>query len=536
MKAISVFGSALAFCLLAACGGGGGGGGSTASTPLVLAVTLSATSQSTTVTEGATTATIKFSATYTSNQSFSTPVVADVAFDKTVFSTVTVAAGSSPNSYDVTATTLPNLAVGSSNSTINFRLCQDSACASVYSGSSAAFNESLTVSLADWAGFQRNAAHTGYVPTSFDVSKFARAWSWQIPTNGGIYNAINPVVTGDGKVFATRDGYSLSGTVYALNEKDGSVAWKADFPNLNSEGSAAYSNGALYVPIQDSSEAASILQLKSADGTFVNKMSFGTQWATFISPTLLLSKVYFGGEYSLYSFDPSTAGTVWNTTIPSDLFGRETPAVDQNYVYYSTGAAYGSNSKIEILNRADGTHYAEISDPLGSWNGYSYFGAPILGAANSLIAYSGEAGTGFALSSSETTTSRLLARFDVSAKSLLWHTTSAYITTPAYAKGIIYAGQNNPLRLDAISEADGSVAWSWTPPASDSSFHNNIIVTDNLLFVSTDQNVYAIDLTTHKTVWSYNAAGRLSLSASGMLYIGTGVGVSDGGLIAIKLI
>jgi len=77
--------------------------------------------------------------------------------------------------------------------------------------------------------------------------------------------------------------------------------------------------------------------------------------------------------------------------------------------------------------------------------------------------------------------------------------------------------------------------WSWTPPTADTSFHRNIVVTRNLAFVSTDANVYAIDLNTHQAVWQYGKPGMLAISAASILYIATGATVSDGNLVAIKL-
>lgn len=46
-----------------------------------------------------------------------------------------------------------------------------------------------------------------------------------------------------------------------------------------------------------------------------------------------------------------------------------------------------------------------------------------------------------------------------------------------------------------------------------------MIVTENLLFLSTDKSLYAIDLATHQTVWNYPTHGRLVLSPSLVLYV-----------------
>ena len=60
----------------------------------------------------------------------------------------------------------------------------------------------------------------------------------------------------------------------------------------------------------------------------------------------------------------------------------------------------------------------------------------------------------------------------------------------------------------------------WTPPAGET-FHRNTVVTNNLVFVSTNVNVYAIDLTTHAKVWSLGAPGSLSMGpdASGSMHL-----------------
>jgi hypothetical protein len=82
------------------------------------------------------------------------------------------------------------------------------------------------------------------------------------------------------------------------------------------------------------------------------------------------------------------------------------------------------------------------------------------------------------------------------------------------------AANNNPLRLEARSETDGSLLWSWVPPASgDVGFKSEVLLTKNLAFVSTNLSTYAIDLATHKPVWSYPVIGNLALSSNGVLYL-----------------
>jgi outer membrane protein assembly factor BamB len=92
------------------------------------------------------------------------------------------------------------------------------------------------------------------------------------------------------------------------------------------------------------------------------------------------------------------------------------------------------------------------------------------------------------------------------------------------------------MSLDAIDEVTGRILWSWVPTGNvDTSFHRNIVVTRNILFVSTDKTVYALDLATKMPVWSYPKPGMLAISADRTLYIATGALESDGKLVAVTL-
>src|SRR5205807_1222709 len=96
------------------------------------------------------------------------------------------------------------------------------------------------------------------------------------------------------------------------------------------------------------------------------------------------------------------------------------------------------------------------------------------------------------------------------------------------------AQRNYPATLLAVNKNTGQTIWTWTPPGVDgSTFHypdntqglgeaiflGSPIVTNNLVFVSTNLRVYAIDLATHQVAWVYPHPGPLALSANGILYV-----------------
>lgn len=48
---------------------------------------------------------------------------------------------------------------------------------------------------------------------------------------------------------------------------------------------------------------------------------------------------------------------------------------------------------------------------------------------------------------------------------------------------------------------------------------SEVLLAKNSAFVSTNLSTYAVDLMTHKAVWSYPVIGNLALSSNGVLYL-----------------
>jgi outer membrane protein assembly factor BamB len=234
----------------------------------------------------------------------------------------------------------------------------------------------------------------------------------------------------------------------------------------------------------------------------------------------------------VYSFATADGTLQWSSA--AGAYDQATPAADQQYAYQY--GVVGNSGGLNVFDRSGGALVTFITDPF--WPGsssYDVFSAPAIGANGDVISFSGGGFSGQAASSSEQYESRVIVSYDIANQAYKWRTQNSYLTHPAIANGVVYAARNAPATLDAMSEADGHIEWSWTPPAGDSSFHRNIVVTRNLLFVSTDVNVYAIDLNTHQAVWHYPKPGMIAISAAPMLHIVTGVRVSDGNLVAIRL-
>jgi outer membrane protein assembly factor BamB len=437
-------------------------------------------------------------------------------------------------SFTLAFDSLPDLSPGAHSGTLTLRACEDAACARPIGNATAAVAYRITVSRVEpWGTFQGNVAHNGSVPVILNPARFRTIWSWTRPVVDEPLGGINPVASADGKVFVSTDVYFGTAILHALDEKTGTEAWRYSFGNMPSLNPPAVAGGKVYLATMGHSDTW-LYQFDAATGAFGYKAPFESQWGHIFAPTVFAEHVlvnggYYGGQ--IYAFKLADGSLAWKTASAGDDDMTTPTAVGSQVLYYS-------GSTLEIFDRASGASTATVVDPTTNLAGYSYHAAPMLGGRNNVVAFSGGSFSGRASANVEHFDERQLVSFNLGTRSFEWASPNKYLTQPAVADGVIYAGGSNPLTLDALDEVSGKVLWRWRGTGADNSFHRNLIVTKSHLFVSTDRAVYAIDLKTHQAVWSYPMPGMLALSASTptrVLYVATGARESDGKLVAIRL-
>ncbi len=437
-------------------------------------------------------------------------------------------------SFRIQVRAAEGLAAGTYKGYVELKTCLDEACLSeiqrgtTYVPFEVVIDDPANIALGEWETFQRDAGHTGYVPATFRPSSFAYKWEWRRPTSG-VLGFINAVTTAPGLVFVSDDEYFGSPTLRALRESDGGVVWQQTFASYPALNPPAAANGKVYVATTGHQQTF-LWAFDASTGAPVFQNSFDGQWPHVLAPTIRDGRVYTNGGYyggGVYAFHATSGDLQWAMFSGDD--DMSTPAVDDSRAYFYDGTA------LVTYDTATGARLSSTPDPYNPGWGYSHHGAPMLGLADSVTTFSGGAFSGRASSSVEQYDTRPLINFSVANSAVRWRTTRTYRTQPATAKGIVYAGSNAPKSFDAIDEATGQVLWSWVPPPSDQSFHRNVVVTDNLVFVSTDRAIYALDLTTRQPVWSYPTPGLLAISGGGTLYIVEGATQPTGRLIAIAL-
>ena len=249
----------------------------------------------------------------------------------------------------------------------------------------------------------------------------------------------------------------------------------------------------------------------AADGSIIFRSPMSAQWEQYLAPTVGPEGVYTNaGTYGgLYAFNSLGQQLYFGSMAQTSLW---TPAVDASGIYTYTGGF------LKVLHPVTGAELESIQDPTFQNYIYEISGSPVLGAPNSVFVanYANSVLNDGAIGNT-------LLHFNLETNVIDWQVPGVFPSTPAYHDGVLYVANENPLRLEARAEDDGELLWWWTPPhAADGGFSSEVLLTNNLMFVSTDRATYAIDLVSHKQVWSFPKAGRLALSRNGVLYIQAG--------------
>lgn len=457
------------------------------------------------------------------DMSFTGTLYSQASDPNVVFAAPVSVLGNADGSFTLEFATSNTATAGLYAGTVTLRLCGDPSCATAQPVGSVSANYSIQVlgsnpnwpgnhlttltpwsGVADWQTFQGNPAHTGFVPVTISPDQLVTRWQQGVAPNVYFNGTVNlATVTASNGLFYIAGGNVLQ----ARRESDAGLVWSYDFSGLQypSVNPPAVSNGIVYIAAGQQSSTY-IFAFDAATGALVFKAPMSSQWENYLAPTIGPDGVYTNaGTYGgLYGF--STAG--------NQLFFRGlaqqsgwTPAVDSTTVYAYTGDA------LTLIDPMSGQITGTIVDPTFTNYIYVIGGAVVLGAAHSAFAAAYD-------NSFVNGVGNYLLHFNTAALTIDWKVKGDYPETPAYNAGVVYAVNDDPLRLEARSETDGSLLWTWSPPATgDAGFKSEVLLTDNVVFVSTNLSTYAVDLTTHKAVWSYPASGNLALSSDGVLYL-----------------
>jgi len=457
--------------------------------------------------EEGTSANFGFTAEYTGDPGGT--VVADVAVGGRRY-TLDGEPTASGKSYRVNLATVPFPVGGATTSHVTFRLCTTASCSAIYPGSTKQFTVNLDVKVKDWATFQRDNAHTGYVPVRYNVEDFEKAWEYQDEFGDG---RIRPPAAARGIVLtvAARDGgiaYNGTARLKAFDAATGAVRWTYDMGDqFHSSGPSLSGNLVHVTSMVSSSNTNPQWVFDLATGAFKNQMHFAAQWTDFNQPAADGKNVYIAAGNTggvVYGYDALAGTKLWETTRTGGMvWGGQSMALDDRYAYYYSGVA------LDQINRATGAIVRSIADPYYEQRVYDYESGPVLDGEDNVYLFSSDKGF---------TDRNHIIGMSLASGTVLWRSAAEYTAAFAYKDGVIYAVRQDAHVLSAINAASGDVMWSTRLPGSDPLL-GNVIVTENLVFASSGTQTWAVDLkqTSHPVVWEAPTGGRLAITPDNYL-------------------
>ncbi len=354
---------------------------------------------------------------------------------------------------------------------------------------------------ADWGTYQGNASHTGYVPVSINASALSISWQTTVPST----DAINGLAVGGGNVLVTnRTFFSSQPSFHSLQQGTGALQWSKNFGTSNATTSPpAYANGVAYVQTDGHTFSGGnyLRAYNATTGAQVFQTSYEAQWETYLNPTPYAGTIYTGGGYygGMYAHNAATGAQNWFGSVPQ--YDGWTPALDAQYAYSYTGS--GSTSPVQGVfrktNRMTGSTVASYIDPVYNWTGYTMNSAVVLGSNNNAITINGNR----------------LVSWNTNTTTIGWSITSGFRDQPTLANGKLYVINGSSLAV--LNELTGASLGSWLPPTG--SLTGPIIALDNVLFVQTASQTYALDINTLQPFWSTPITGVMAFSDDA-LFIG----------------
>ncbi len=369
----------------------------------------------------------------------------------------------------------------------------------------------------EWQGFGANAGHTGALALTLDPSKFSRRWSRASEPNA----RIRQMVVADGNVYLTRIGFGVGipgdPALQAYKEADNSALWRVAGPASGYFASLAAAGGQVLMrensaqgrllrAVDETSGAARFSVKQADDGVTATSNEF--------APAVSGALVCAGSDSAVLCHDAVSGALRWSAALRAardPLFSNWTPAQTDSLVLTNL------NGKFSAFGRADGSLQFQLDVP-GTSAGtpltiHELNQAPVLVDANSVLLLDQRGADGAPRDNT-------MSMVDLGARKLRWQASGQFSAHPVSARGVVYAGNHATQSIEARDGASGALLWRWAlPAAQETGFRDNLVLTNNLLFVAGSANTYAIDLTTHQSVWSYPVTGTLALSSQGVLYI-----------------
>ena len=368
----------------------------------------------------------------------------------------------------------------------------------------------------DWAMFRHDLGHSG--ATDLSNTSPQGELKWVFSTDAPIHSS--PAVAG-GTVYVGSQDFKL----YALDTATGAKLWEYKTGSWV-KSSPAIVNGVVYFGSNDG-------RLYALDAHSGEKLwDFKTKNPIMSSPAVADGVVYFGaGDYHVYALDAVTGEKLWDFETTSSV--NSSPTVANGIVYIGSGSkfSYALNARDGRLRLRFKSNHSVFSSPAVS-GGTVYFS----NSNGYLYAVDGNARSWPQEHEIKPYWIQLWAMglplpVPPPQSGLLWGLKLSRMasSSPIVTDDTLYIGSDN--KLVAVDLQSHQKRWEFESEGVISS--SPALVGTTIYVGSEDSRLYAVDAATGEELWDILTGGKITSSpavAGGTIYIGS----HDGNLYAIK--
>ncbi|MEI9942442.1 MAG: MXAN_6577-like cysteine-rich protein [Pseudomonadota bacterium] len=340
----------------------------------------------------------------------------------------------------------------------------------------------------DWPTFQYDIAHSGQNSAETGKPPLSLSWSRKLGTG-----ALNTPALASGRLFVTAGSYfSTTAPIYALNVSDGSDVWSYNFGNVSSLGAPSVFSGTVYLGNGKPTTGNALLwSINAVTGVANWTAPLSAQWETYWAPIRVGDVVYinggtYGGLYGINALD----GTQ-KFFVSLDQYDEWSPAYFQGKLYTFIAGNF----------RTHDPSTGAVSNNLSiswNWSGYSMTTAPVFGSSY-----------GYVIAPPN------LYAIDPTTHLTAWTANGTYKGTPAVAGDSVYGvSAGNLIVRDATT---GALKWTFV---GDTALSYPPVIANGFVYVASDANLYAVEITTHAQVDHETSGGFLTLGNDRLIVAG----------------
>jgi outer membrane protein assembly factor BamB len=370
--------------------------------------------------------------------------------------------------------------------------------------------------LGQWSQYQGNAAHSGYVAENVTQRRLVKGWEKTFLSPPNTFPYRTELAIGDEGVFATtiqgREGDYIRYALISLDRATGREEWSTAIrsyaglvsaPSLGNNMVYVHNYGHSDILGGNSQQYPRMMAMDTATGQLRFATPHQGQWNSGSRPTVLGNQVVAQGGYygGMDSYSATTGAYQWFSQMPQQ-YGY-VPAMDEERVYIYFGSASDIPgprvSTFYALDRATGMIEYTITNPDDAFTTFSSISSVVLGEQNDALVINNSRGP------------RQVTSFDLEQRNVRWNRALHAVNALAVSNGGIVVPLTNSLVM--LDEATGADLWTWQAP-SNVALTSNVVLTDNLAFVASQDTLFGIDRFSGHLVWS-EFAGRDYFGSSG---------------------